>query len=63
MPCLALPCLAYLGPLAKPVAGRSLLVCWSPVARLLVARLLVARYSLPFSLARCSDEVGGFSAR
>ena len=40
----------------------------SPVARLLVARLLGARYSLlaarhswPFSLARCSDEVGGFN--
>ena len=56
-----MPCLAYLGPLTgrrSPVvgAGRRLLVC-----SLLVYSLLAARHSWPVSLARCSDEVGGFN--
>ena len=61
-----MPCLAYPGAAGRsPVVGAGRR---SPVARLLAARLLGARYSLlgarhswPVSLARCSDEVGGFN--
>ena len=56
-----MPCLAYPGPLT----GRRwlVLVAGCSLARCSFTRcsLLAARHSWPISLARCSDEVGGFN--